>query len=186
MIETRKPTHVERLAMEFTVGFLWNDIDTVSSSTENVTPINPVFVPGWYSITGGEGTMMQIPINVDFVWTVYETERVSVALNVGLGVQWTDLDLKNVAITRYAGAGGAVLETTLFSASGSSIGFHYQGGFDVLFEITSGIEIGGYFRYAGTPNASLGTVTGPAIPFGELKISELNNFAVGARLTFAF
>ena len=32
----------------------------------------------------------------------------------------------------------------------------------------------------------MGTITGPAIPFGELKINELSNFSVGGRLTFAF
>ena len=186
MIETKKATHIERFSMEFTIGVLWNEVDSVSSETENLTPVNPIFGPGWYSITGGEGHMLQIPLDVDFVWTVYETERVSVALNVGLGVQWTDLDLKNTSITQYTGNGGAVIKTTDFSASGSAIGFHYQGGFDVLFEITTGVEIGGYFRYAGTPASSLGTITGPAIPFGELKINDLNNFSVGARLTLAF
>lgn len=186
MIESKKATHVERLSMEFTVGVLWNDIDTISSNTENLTPQNPIFGPGWYSITGGEGRMLQIPLNVDFVWTVYETERISVALNIGLGVQWTDLDLKNTSITQYSGNGGAAIQTTNFSASGSSVGFHYQGGFDVLFEITTGVQLGGYFRYAGTPASSMGTITGPAIPFGELKINELSNFSVGGRLTFAF
>ena len=183
--EKNKGTHVERFSMEFTAGFIWNEVDGVSSNTEQFDPLGPVFPPGLYSYGGGEGRMLQVPLNVDFVWTVYETKRLSIALNAGIGVQWTDLDLKNVDFTSYDLAGNPT-GVTQFSAKGNSVGFHYQGGIDVLFALTSSIDIGGYFRYGGTPASSLGTITGTSVPFGELKIGELNNFSVGARLTIAF
>ena len=183
--EKNKGTHVERFAMEFTAGFMWNDVDSISSDTNEFDPLGPFFPLGFYAYSGGEGSMMQVPLDVDFIWTVYETDRVSVSLTTGIGVQWTDLDLKNVSFNRYNDR-GIIQESTLFSASGSSVGFHYQGGIDVLFAITSGIEFGGYFRYSGTPASSMGKITGTTVPFGELKIAEINNFSIGARLTFAF
>ena len=183
--ETNKGTHVERFAMEFTAGFMWNDIESISSNTNEFDPFGPLFPLGFYAYSGGEGRMMQVPLDVDFIWTVYETDRISISVNTGIGVQWTDLDLKNVSFNRYNDR-GIIQSTTMFSASGSSVGFHYQAGFDVLFNITSGIEFGGYFRYSGTPASSMGKITGTSVPFGELKIAEINNFSVGARLTFAF
>lgn len=183
--EKNKGTHVERFSMEFTAGFIWNEVDGVSSNTEEFDPFGPFFPFGLYAYGGGEGRMLQVPLNVDFVWTVYETERLSIALNAGIGVQWTDLDLKNANFTTYDLA-GTPTDVTQFSAKGNAVGFHYQGGIDVLFALTSSIDLGGYFRYGGTPASSLGKITGTNVPFGELKIAELNNFSVGARLTVSF
>lgn len=183
--EKNKGTHVERFSMEFTAGFIWNEVDGVSSNTEEFDPLGPVFPLGLYSYGGGEGRMLQVPLNVDFVWTVYETKRLSIAMNAGIGVQWTDLDLKNADFTTYNLAGNPT-GVTQFSAKGNAVGFHYQGGIDVLFALTSSIDLGGYFRYSGTPASSLGKITGTNVPFGELKIAELNNFSVGARLTVSF
>ena len=183
--EKNKGTHVERFSMEFTAGLMWNDVDGISSNTNEFDPLGPLFPFGFYAYGGGEGRMIQVPLDVDFILTVYETDRISVSLNAGIGVQWTDLDLKNVAFNAFD-AQGNLTGTTNFSASGDSIGFHYQGGIDVLFEIASGIELGGYFRYSGTPASSMGKITGTTVPFGELKIGDINNFAVGGRLTLSF
>ncbi|MAC18689.1 MAG: hypothetical protein CMJ23_03250 [Phycisphaerae bacterium] len=185
LAKTQKATHIERFSMEFTAGFIWNEIDGVTSNTEEFDPLGPFFPLGLYSYGGGEGRMLQIPLNVDFVWTAYETKRLSVALNAGIGVQWTDLDLKNADFTTYDLVGNPT-GVTQFSAKGNAVGFHYQAGIDVLFALTSSIELGGYFRYSGTPASSMGKITGTSVPFGELKIGELNNFSVGARMTVSF
>ena len=183
--KTNKGTHIERFSMEFTAGFIWNEIDGVTSNTEEFDPLGPFFPFGFYSYGGGEGRMLQVPLNVDLIWTAYETKRLSVALNAGIGVQWTDLDLKDADFTTYNLAGNPT-GVTQFSAKGNAIGFHYQGGIDVLFALTSSIELGGYFRYGGTPASSMGKITGTSVPFGELKIGDINNFSVGARMTVSF
>jgi hypothetical protein len=185
--ESTKGGITERFNMEFSVGFMWNSLDAVSSSVEQlVDPIGPNS-SGFWGLSGGEGRMMQIPITVDFIWTMYETDRISISLNGGFGAQWTDFDLKNANFSEYTAPTGTVTRNFDLNASGNAVAFRYQGGLDVRFKLAAGIELGGYLQYAGATSSSLGRLTtGSPAPLGELKLGALNNFSVGARLTIAF
>lgn len=179
----------ERFNMEISAGFLWNSIDAVSSSIEEFNdPLQTGAGIGLWGLSGGDGRMMQVPLTVDFIWTAYETEKISLSMNLGLGVQWTDFEVNNAMFAEYATpTSPAPIQSIDLNASGSSVAFRYQAGLDLLFKITDGMRLGGYFRYGGAAPTSLGRLsTGSPAPLGNLRLGALNNFSVGLRLGIDF
>lgn len=179
----------ERFNMEISAGFLWNTIDAVSSTVEEFDdPLQTGAGVGLWGLSGGDGRMMQVPLTVDFVWTAYETRKISLSMNFGVGVQWTDFEVNNAMFAEYASpTSPAPIQSIDLSASGSSVAFRYQAGLDLLFLITDGMRVGGYFRYGGAAPTSLGRLsTGAPVPLGNLRIGALNNFSVGLRFGIDF
>jgi opacity protein-like surface antigen len=162
----------ETLAVEVRSGVLWNEIKGF-----NETQMNE-------NITGGEGDVYQIPLMASLIYSIPISEKLSIGLKAGVGIQWTDFNASNI---EFSSPG---VQSSFGSYDHTSTAFRWEVGFQLANQIAHNVRIGGGVLFSGTSSVSLGTatVTGAAAGgnFGDDKLEALYNVSLGFGITITF
>jgi|GEM_PF-5936769 len=165
----------ETLAVEVRSGVLWNEIkgfnETRMTGNTSVTA------------TGGDGDVFQIPLMASLIYSIPISEKLSIGLKAGVGIQWTDFKASNIMLSEAIGLSSVSYDHT-------STAFRWEVGFQLANQIAHNVRIGGGVIFSGTSSVSLGTatVTGAAAAgnFGDNKLEALYNVSLGFGITITF
>jgi opacity protein-like surface antigen len=162
----------ETLAVEVRSGVLWNEIKGF-----NETQMNE-------NITGGEGDVYQIPLMASLIYSIPISEKLSIGLKAGVGIQWTDFNASNI---EFSSPG---VQSSFGSYDHTSTAFRWEVGFQLANQIAHNVRIGGGVLFSGTSSVSLGTATvtgaAPGGNFGDDKLEALYNVSLGFGITITF
>ena len=168
-------------SLEFQTGVNWNGVDELTWST-------PVAGVGVANITGGSGDIYQVPVIANATWSIALTDKISLGLSAGLGVQWNNVNIHGV---QASAVGFGNLGTAEFSQS--SFAFRYQAGIQIAHQVTHNIHMGFGVRFSGTSEINLGTGTfyptaGGALQVSndDLKLTRFMNFSLGGGIKITF
>ncbi|MDA0296442.1 MAG: outer membrane beta-barrel protein [Planctomycetota bacterium] len=161
----------ETLAVEVRSGLLWNEIKGF-----NETGMNE-------NITGGDGDVYQIPLMASLIYSIPISEKLSIGLKAGVGIQWTDFNASNIEVSDG-------VQNSVVSYDHTSTAFRWEVGFQLANQIAHNVRIGGGVLFSGTSSVSLGTatVTGGAAgaDFGDDKLEALYNVSLGFGVIITF
>ena len=162
----------ETLAVEVRSGLLWNEIKGF-----NETGMNE-------NITGGDGDVYQIPLMASLIYSIPISEKLSIGLKAGVGIQWTDFNASNIEVSSPG------VPSSFGSYDHTSTAFRWEVGFQLANQIAHNVRIGGGVLFSGTSSVSLGTatVTGGAAgaDFGDDKLEALYNVSLGFAIKITF
>jgi opacity protein-like surface antigen len=162
----------ETLAVEVRSGLLWNEIKGF-----NETGMNE-------NITGGDGDVYQIPLMASLIYSIPISEKLSIGLKAGVGIQWTDFNASNIEVSSPG------VPSSFGSYDHTSTAFRWEVGFQLANQIAHNVRIGGGVLFSGTSSVSLGTatVTGGAAggDFGDDKLEALYNVSLGFGVQITF
>ena len=162
----------ETLAVEVRSGVLWNEIKgfNETSMIEN--------------ITGGDGDVYQIPLMASLIYSIPISEKLSIGLKAGVGIQWTDFNASNIEVSSPG------VQSSFGSYDHTSTAFRWEVGFQLANQIAHNVRIGGGVLFSGTSSVSLGTATvtggGAGGDFGDDKLEALYNVSLGFGVTITF
>lgn len=162
----------ETLAVEVRSGVLWNEIKgfNETSMIEN--------------ITGGDGDVYQIPLMASLIYSIPISEKLSIGLKAGVGIQWTDFNASNIEVSSPG------VQSSFGSYDHTSTAFRWEVGFQLASQIAHNVRIGGGVLFSGTSSVSLGTATvtggGAGGDFGDDKLEALYNVSLGFGVTITF
>lgn len=162
----------ETLAVEVRSGLLWNEIKGF-----NETGMNE-------NITGGDGDVYQIPLMASLIYSIPISEKLSIGLKAGVGIQWTDFNASNIEVSSPG------VQSSFGSYDHTSTAFRWEVGFQLANQIAHNVRIGGGVLFSGTSSVSLGTATvtggGAGGDFGDDKLEALYNVSLGFGITITF
>ena len=162
----------ETLAVEVRSGLLWNEIKGF-----NETGMNE-------NITGGGGDVYQIPLMASLIYSIPISEKLSIGLKAGVGIQWTDFNASNIEVSSPG------VQSSFGSYDHTSTAFRWEVGFQLANQIAHNVRIGGGVLFSGTSSVSLGTATvtggGAGGDFGDDKLEALYNVSLGFGITITF
>lgn len=156
-------------AIEVRSGILWNEIDQYQGSSQGVT------------VSGGDGRIYQVPLMFSGIYSIPLSEKFSVGLKAGVGVQWTNFNVDNIRAVSAAG-------TDFVSYDNTSASFRWEVGIQLAHQIAHNIRIGGGFIFSGTSSVDIGspTINGNTISFVSDDLEPLYNFSLGFGVNIAF
>ena len=166
----------ETLAVEVRSGLLWNEIKG----------FNETSMIGNTSVatTGGDGDVYQIPLMASLIYSIPISEKLSIGLKAGVGIQWTDFNASNIEVSSPG------VPSSFGSYDHTSTAFRWEVGFQLANQIAHNVRIGGGVLFSGTSSVSLGTatVTGGAAgaDFGDDKLEALYNVSLGFGVKITF
>lgn len=162
----------ETLAVEVRSGLLWNEIKGF-----NETGMNE-------NITGGDGDVYQIPLMASLIYSIPISEKLSIGLKAGVGIQWTDFNASNIEVSSPG------VPSSFGSYDHTSTAFRWEVGFQLANQIAHNVRIGGGVLFSGTSSVSLGTATvtggGAGGDFGDDKLEALYNVSLGFAIKITF
>ena len=162
----------ETLAVEVRSGLLWNEIKGF-----NETGMNE-------NITGGDGDVYQIPLMASLIYSIPISEKLSIGLKAGVGIQWTDFNASNIEVSSPG------VPSSFGSYDHTSTAFRWEVGFQLANQIAHNVRIGGGVLFSGTSSVSLGTATvtggGAGGDFGDDKLEALYNVSLGFGVKITF
>jgi opacity protein-like surface antigen len=162
----------ETLAVEVRSGLLWNEIKGF-----NETGMNE-------NITGGDGDVYQIPLMASLIYSIPISEKLSIGLKAGVGIQWTDFNASNIEVSSPG------VPSSFGSYDHTSTAFRWEVGFQLANQIAHNVRIGGGVLFSGTSSVSLGTATvtggGAGGDFGDDKLEALYNVSLGFGVQITF
>ena len=162
----------ETLAVEVRSGLLWNEIKGF-----NETGMNE-------NITGGDGDVYQIPLMASLIYSIPISEKLSIGLKAGVGIQWTDFNASNIEVSSPG------VQSSFGSYDHTSTAFRWEVGFQLANQIAHNVRIGGGVLFSGTSSVSLGTATvtggGAGGDFGDDQLEALYNVSLGFGITITF
>ncbi|MFB0985242.1 MAG: outer membrane beta-barrel protein, partial [Phycisphaerales bacterium] len=163
----------ETLAVEVRSGLLWNEIKGFNeTSMIGNTPV---------AATGGDGDVYQIPLMASVIYSIPISEKLSIGLKAGVGIQWTDFNASNIEFS----SPGA--QNSVASYDHTSTAFRWEVGFQLANQIAHNVRIGGGVLFSGTSSVSLGTATATgALGSGDYKLEALYNVSLGFVITITF
>ena len=149
---------------------LWNEIKGF-----NETGMNE-------NITGGDGDVYQIPLMASLIYSIPISEKLSIGLKAGVGIQWTDFHASNIEVSSPG------VQSSFGSYDHTSTAFRWEVGFQLANQIAHNVRIGGGVLFSGTSSVSLGTatVTGGDLASGDYKLEALYNVSLGFGITITF
>lgn len=167
----------EDWAVELHSGLLWNEIDSVGGSVTSRLGND-------FNLGGGTGHMYQVPVMGSIVYSIHFTEKLALGLKAGAGIQWTDMDVKNIR------AFGPLAPMNTFGYSKQSTAFRWEVGVRVANQIAPNIRIGGGVMFSGTSEVNIGSPNyagGPAfLPAGDTKLDAIYNISLGFGINITF
>ena len=161
----------EQWAVEVRSGVLWNEIDAYQGTSQGV------------SYNGGDGTVYQIPLMASAIYSIPFSDKFSVGLKAGIGLQWTDFSVDRIRIT----APGL---NALGSLDNTSTSFRWEVGFQLANQIAHNIRIGGGVMFSGTTSVDIGSPTvdiggNNIVGLGD-KLDPLYNITLGFGVNITF
>lgn len=165
-------------AIELRSGLLWNEIDSVGGSVVSRFGAN-------YELGGGTGHVYQVPVMASIVYAIEFSDTFSLGLKAGAGIQWTDVDVDNIAVF------GPAAPATTFGYDNRSTAFRWEVGIRGAHQIAPNVRIGGGVMFSGTSEVNLGSPNyssgGAAfLPAGDTKLESLYNISLGFGINITF
>ena len=158
-------------AVEVRSGVLWNEIDEYQGTSQGV------------SYNGGDGTVYQIPLMASAVYSIPISDKFSIGLKAGIGLQWTDFSVDRIRIT-------APRLNALGSLDKTSTSFRWEVGFQLANQIAHNIRIGGGVIFSGSSSIDVGS---PMVDLGGTtevglgdKLDPLYNISLGFGVNIRF
>ena len=158
-------------SVEVRSGVLWNEIDEYQGSSQGV------------SYNGGDGTVYQIPLMASAIYSIPISDKFSVGLKGGIGLQWTNFSVDRIRIT-------APGQNALGSFDNTSASFRWEVGFQLANQIAHNIRIGGGVMFSGSTSVDIGSPTvdsgGNSIFGPSEKLDPLYNITLGFGVNIRF
>lgn len=165
-------------SLEASVGVAQNEVSGVSASY-----FDTFFAPASTnvaSISGGGGDLTQIPIMGNVRYGIDVSDTLEIGLSAGLGLQYTDFELRNMTVTELPSGPSYPLGV---SVTGSNWSFRGQLGVDLQWELTRSVSLGLYARYSATSSTDFGSFDGTV---ANIEVDSFQNFAIGGSFEFTF
>lgn len=192
----------EEVTIEIQSGLTYNPIDGVTGELEvssgeidgaGEPVLDPNANPVSYGLTGGAGAYYQIPVTANLFWDGEIAQDIRFRLGAGVGVQWTQLQLRGIRTAVDAGVGQPPDFVPYdLTVDAPSIAVRYQATIGIDARLARGVFMGAYIRYSGTSQNDFGEVKFNqriANTFrngSDVEVGSLQNIAFGVTLTLAF
>jgi outer membrane protein W len=165
-------TVAENLAVEVRSGLLWNQIDKAEGLGATVG-----------TLSGGKGAVYQVPVMASLVYSIPISDKFSIGLKGGAGVQFTNFRADDVAVTLRNG------DKAMLKWDNNSTAFRWEVGFQLAHQVADNIKIGGGVLFSGTSEVNIGSseIAGNPGNIGlDQKLKGLYNVSLGFGITVAF
>lgn len=192
----------DEVTIEIQSGLTYNPIDGVTGELEvrsgdinnaGEPVLDPNANPVSYGLTGGAGAYYQIPVTANLFWDGEIAEDIRFRLGAGVGVQWTQLQLRGIQTVGDAGVGQPPDFVPYdMTVDAPSIAVRYQATVGIDARLARGVFMGAYIRYSGTSQNNFGelkfnqSIANTFRNGSDVEVGSLQNFAFGITLTLAF
>ncbi len=192
----------DEVTIEIQSGLTYNPIDGVTGELEvrsgeidnaGEPVVDPNANPVSYGLTGGGGAYYQIPVTANLFWDGEIAEDIRFRLGAGVGVQWTQLQLRGIRTVGDAGVGQPPDFIPYdMTVDAPSIAVRYQATVGIDARLARGVFMGAYIRYSGTSQNNFGelkfnqSIANTFRNGSDVEVGLLQNFAFGITLTLSF